>query len=524
MAQENGAKTKKTEDDSDKSSPTDKPLIVIASNRGPFSFKQSENGELTHTRGQGGLVTALAGVAEKHDVLWVACALSEADEAWAKQHNDQPQDIDGTTLQLVRVDTDRFNQYYNQIANPLLWFLHHQLWDTPRQPTFDGNLWDAWYDGYVAVNKQIAEVIAESVKDYDGPVVIFPQDYHLYMVPKFLRELLGDKVQIQHFLHIPWPGPDAWRLLPSEIRDAIFTSFLNCDRIGFQTKRDAFNFVQTCRFYLPDAHSYGSRDTIDYEGRKVRAIAYPISIDVEKLETMAASTEIELHKSRVINIVGDRKVILRVDRIEPSKNILRGFQAFRELLERFPEHRGKVQMLALLVPSRLDVKEYFTYLQEVTAEVGLINAQFSDALWEPIRMILGNNYQRAIAAFQIYDILMVNPITDGMNLVAKEGALVNQRDGVLLLSEYAGAFYELGDNALVVSPFDIYKTAQAMHDALKMPMAEREKMATALRKQVQGAGVKAWFNNQLTDALNAFKNQSKKSSTPVTPSTKKSEA
>lgn len=521
MAKSNGAKSTKT---AKKTKPTQDPLIVIASNRGPYSFKQDEDGEFQYTRGQGGLVTALAGVAEKHDVLWVACALSEADEAWSKAHNDEPQDLDGTRIQLIRVDHDQYNAYYNQIANPLLWFLHHQLWDTPRQPTFDEAMWDAWRDGYDAVNRQMAETIAESVKDHDGPVIIFPQDYHLYMVPKYLREMLGDDVQIQHFLHIPWPGPDAWRLLPSEIREAIFTSFLKCDRIGFQTKRDAFNFVQTCRFYLKDAHSYGSRESIEYKGRKVLAKAYPISIDVEKVEGLAETTETELLKSRLINIVGDRKVILRVDRIEPSKNILRGFQAFRELLEHYPQHRGKVQMLALLVPSRLDVSEYYQYLQEITAEVGLINAKYSDALWEPIRMILGNNYIRAIAAFQIYDILLVNPITDGMNLVAKEGALVNQRDGVLILSEHAGAFYELGDHAMVVSPFDIHHTAAAMNEALTMPLEKRRERAEALRSQVRGAGVKKWFNNQLNDALDALNSQSKKSSTPETPSTTKSEA
>lgn len=502
------------------------PLIVIASNRGPFSFKQEESGEFKHTRGQGGLVTALASVAEKQEVLWVACALSDDDVAWAQASGDTPQNIDGTLLRLVCVDPERYNQYYNQIANPLLWFLHHQLWDTPRQPTFDKALWDAWEEGYIAVNRQMAEVVAESVRALNtenAPVIIFLQDYHLYMMPKFLREMLGDDVQIQHFLHIPWPGPDAWRLLPAQMRETLLDSMLACDRVGFQTRRDAFNFVQTCRFYLNDAHSYGSRDSIEYRGRTIQAKGYPISIDVEHVEALARSTEAELLKARMINIVGDRKVILRVDRIEPSKNILRGFTAFRELLENYPEHRGRVQMLALLVPSRMEVVEYHTYLQEVTAEAGLINAEYSDALWEPIRLILGNNYPRAIAAFQLYDVLLVNPLTDGMNLVAKEGALVNQRDGVLILSEHAGAFYELGEQALVVNPFDIYSTAEAMHQALLMSPDEKRKRADALRRQVRGATVKVWFQNQLDDALKAINSQSRNASTPGTPETQTSQ-
>jgi trehalose 6-phosphate synthase len=254
----------------------------------------------------------------------------------------------------------------------------------------------------------------------------------------------------------------------------------------------------------------------------VEAKSYPISIDVEKVELLAKEPQTRLFKNNMINYVGDNKLILRVDRVEPSKNILRGLHAFRALLEIHPEHRGEVRMLMLLVPSRMEVDEYQSYLQEIMGEAGMINAEFSDAFWEPVRIIVGNNYPRAIAAFQIYDVLLVNPIVDGMNLVAKEGSLVNQRDGVLLLSEHAGAFYELGEHALVVSPFDIYSTSEAMHTALTMPPEDKEKRAEALRKQVQGANVKAWFIDQLEDAIRALSAHDKNSSTSETPSTKKS--
>lgn len=498
------------------------PLVVIVSNRGPFSFSVDKDNNFTTKRGQGGLVTALAGLMQHHEVLWVAAALSEDDEKWAEAHNDQPQEIDGTQLQLVRLDSKSYYQYYNQISNPLLWFIQHQLWNTPHKPDLDRSTWDAWRDGYVAINKAIAQAVAKNLKDVDRPIIIFPQDYHLYMVPYFLRQELGDAVQIQPFIHIPWPGPDAWRMLPSQMRNAILDSLLVSDRIGFQTKRDAFNFVQTCRFYLQGAHSHGSRESIEYKGRKVYARAYPISIDVEKVENLAEEPQTRLLKSRLINFAGDNKVILRVDRIEPSKNIIRGLQAFRALLEQHPEHLGKVQMMMLLVPSRMEVDEYQDYLQAIMAAAGMINAEFSDAFWEPVRIIVGDNYHRAIAAFQMYDVLLVNPIADGMNLVAKEGVLVNQRNGVLLLSEHAGAFYELGDNALVVSPFDIFSTAEAMHEALTMSAAEREQRAEALRAQVKGAGVKTWFSDQLDDALSALSIHAKNASTPDTPSSKKS--
>jgi trehalose 6-phosphate synthase len=396
------------------------------------------------------------------------------------------------------------------------------LWDVPRAPSISSETWEAWDEGYLKVNKQFAEVIAQSVKNDKRRVIILPQDYQLYLVPHFLRQMLNRDVQIQPFIHIPWPGPDAWHVLPQPMRDAILSSLLESDRIGFQTQRDAFNFVQTCRFYLADAHSRGSRDSIYYRGRKIKATAYPISIDVDKVCEITEEPQTRLLKDQLITLVGDRDLILRVDRIEPSKNILRGLDAYRVFLETYPEYRGKVQMLALLVPSRMEVGEYQDYLREIMAEAGMINAHFSDPFWEPVRVIVGDNYPRAIAAMQLYKVLLVNPIADGMNLVAKEGVLVNQQDGVLVLSEYAGAFFELGEHVLTVSPFDIYGTAEAIKNALMMPLDERHHRAEELRRLVKEAGVKQWFYNQVDDALRDINSQSKNSSTSETPSTKKS--
>jgi trehalose 6-phosphate synthase len=489
------------------------PLIVIASNRGPFAFHEKKDGEMTVRRGSGGLVTALGALAERHEVLWVAAALSKADRKWVELNEGKPQTVEGVRLQLVTPTKRRYEQYYNVIANPLLWFIQHQLWDVPRTPSITRDTWNAWRKGYVAVNELFAQVIVDTVKDTARPVLIFPQDYHLYLVPRHLREALGDKVHIQPFIHIPWPGPDAWRILPDEMRNALLTSLLASDRVGFQTERDAFNFVQCCRFFLDDAHSRGARDTVYYGKRKVEACAYPISVDVEKLTELAETPETRLLKGQLINHIGDRKLILRVDRIEPSKNILRGLEAFRALLASHPQHRGRVQMLALLVPSRMEVGEYQDYLQQIMAASGMINAEFADEYWEPTRIWVGENYSRAIAAMQLYDVLLVNPIADGMNLVAKEGAIVNQRDGVILLSEQAGAYYELGGHALTVSPFDIFSAAESMHQALVMPADERKKRADALRRQVRGSDVRTWFYDQVEDALASLSSQEKKDST-----------
>ncbi len=495
------------------------PLIVIASNRGPYAFKvDPETGELNEERGAGGLVTALAALAERYEVVWVASALGEGDRRWAQQHSKEPEDVGGIMLHMVQPSQEAYNQYYNVIANPLLWFIQHEMWDIPRSPSINKSVWDAWEHGYVAVNKLFAEAVADIVErePADRPIIIMPQDYHLYIMPKFLRERLGTRVQIQPFLHIPWPGPDAWRVLPGQMRELLLASMLDSDRIGFQTRKDAFNFVQTVRFYVEGAHSRGSRNSVEYDGRKIYATDYPISIDVDKVESIAEDMQTRLQKNNLISMVGDVQMILRVDRVEPSKNILRGLEAFRGLLERYPEHRGSVQMLMLLVPSRLQVEQYSNYLQDIMATAGMINANFSREFWEPVRMVVGNNYPRALAAMQLYDVLLVNPIADGMNLVAKEGVLVNNRDGVLVLSESAGAYYELGDHSLIVSPFDTYGTASALHNALTMDPNERRRRAEAMRDHVREADVRQWFANQVQDALNAVASQPSSSATSST--------
>jgi trehalose 6-phosphate synthase len=501
------------------------PLIVIASNRGPFAFTEKDDGSFDVKRGAGGLVTALWALAEQHDVLWVAAALSEDDHKWAAQQNGQPVTVENIKLLLAQAPPERHDPFYNVISNPLLWFIQHQMWNIPRTPSLTEEVWNAWEDGYVWVNRLFADTIAAVVEDEpeDRPVIIMPQDYHMYLLPKFLREKLGTRFQIQPFIHIPWPGPVGWRILPEPIRNQVFESMLQSDRVGFQTQRDAFNFVQTARFYLDDAHSYGSRNKITYKAHEVHALPYPISIDIEKVESIAEEPATTLQKNQIMSVVGDNQVILRTDRVEPSKNILRGLESYRDLLTRFPEHRGKVQLLQLLVPSRMGVEEYSEYLQDIMAQAGMINADFSEEFWEPVRTIVGNNYSRALAAMQIYDVLLVNPIADGMNLVAKEGVLVNKRDGVLVLSENAGAVYELGKEALTVSPFDTYSTANALHEALTMDRDEKQRRADNLRKQVRSNDVRRWFANQVEDALRAFESQPKKAETSPTPSAKTSE-
>ncbi len=473
--------------------------IVVISNRGPFSFTRRD-GELKARKGSGGLVTAISAVARDYDILWISCALSKGDREWLAQEGDGIHEVEGMKIRLTIPNPTEFQAYYNVISNPLLWFVQHQMYDTPRSPIIDETVWNAWSEGYAAVNRQLAQVAAESIAELDGQVIVMPQDYHLYLLPRYLRELVGDDVVIQSFVHIPWPGPDAWRVFPVKMRRDLLDAMLQADRVGMQTERDVRRFLQTCVDTLPDVHVVKPWRQLAYLGRKFDVAPYPISIDAAYLDERLKSEEVQTYARQFRGRYGDRKLLLRIDRVEPSKNILRGFLAFRNLLNAYPQYRGHVDMLALLVPSRTEVPEYRRYLRDIMALVGDINATFGDSDWEPVRVLLGNNYDRAIAALSIFDVLLVNPLADGMNLVVKEGAVLNRSNGVLILSEEAGAAEEFGDAPLIVSPYDVYATREAIHYALTMPLEERQERIELLAKQVHTNDIHRWFARQLADA------------------------
>jgi trehalose 6-phosphate synthase len=474
--------------------------VVIASNRGPISFRAVEDDSFESVRGAGGLVTAVSAVARDGNLTWVACALSDDDRAWAEEFP-QATEIDETRLRLISPVPDAYHGYYNVISNPLLWFLQHAMWDSPRAPNIDSDTWDAWDNGYVAVNRGMAEAVAEEVQALDQMPVVMLQDYQLYLCGGFLRSLVGEEVPIQHFVHIPWPGPTHWTFLPPRMRQAIFRSLCKVDLLGFQTNKDGLNFLRCCQSHLPDAQVAYGRGQVVLEGRTTRVNSYPISVDVAGLEELVATSEaVAGYTAQFRRHSGTMQLILRIDRAEPSKNIIRGFQAFELMLNRYPEHIGRVQFLGLLVPSRLEVEEYRDYLDEVMAAVGWINAAYGDGEWEPVRLLVGDNYSRAVATLRLYDVLLVNPVLDGMNLVAKEGAVVNETDGVLVLSEGAGAHEQLHSAALSVSAFDLVDQADALHEALNMPIQERRKRAKELRDIVVAHDVNEWFRRQLEDA------------------------
>ncbi len=481
--------------------------LIIASNRGPVTFSYEDDGTFTARKGSGGVVTAVSAFAREREPIWIAAAMTEGDRARAEMARRRGEGLIGFgdpsefRLRFVVPTPESYHQYYNIISNPLLWFLQHYLWDTPRSPDITAATWAAWHDGYVAVNRLFADEILAACDECEDQPVIMLQDYQLYLCGGMIRERNPDAI-LQHFVHIPWPDPDYWRLLPLTMRRAISEGMLGNDLVGFQTPEHARSFMYTCEAYVPGASIDYANATVTWQGRRTEVRAYPISIDTVAVRRAAYSKEARSH-DRYLPNHWNEFTVLRVDRAEPSKNIVRGFQAFDRFLEAHEEFQGRVNFVAITVPSRMDVHEYQDYLDDVSAVVGRINARYANVEtgWQPIHVIMGENYPRALAAMKWYDVLLVNSIIDGMNLVAKEGALLNERNGVLIISEGAGAVTQLGEFALIIAPADVEGTADALHRAITMPLDERRRLAEGLRRAVEADDVAAWFRRQLADIV-----------------------
>jgi trehalose 6-phosphate synthase len=407
-------------------------------------------------------------------------------------------------MQFLRPSSEAFEGYYRVIANPLLWFLQHSMWNIFREPTIDRAVWRHWENGYVAVNTLFAEAIARQIETASQSALVMLQDYHLYLAPDLIRHKFRPKGKytLAHFVHIPWPGAEDWGFLPLKMRRAILEGLCAVDLLGFQTREDGLNFIRTCESHLPGAYVNYRKGKVSVRGHTTHVRDFPISIDVTSLRQYAATSEVNAQREQLMQSHGEWQIILRIDRIEPSKNIVRGFQAFEELLELHPEHRGRVKFLALLVPSRLGVNEYGNYLDEVMGIIGRVNAKYGSNNWEPIRVFVEENYPRAVGLLQLYDVLLANSIADGMNLIAKEGPIVNDHDGVLVLSERTGAYQQLESGVLVISPLDIYGTAEAIHQALTMSTAERHERAESLRTLIERQDIVDWLNQQLQAIVN----------------------
>lgn len=475
--------------------------LIIASNRGPVEYSLDAGGELSPQRGSGGVVTALNAVSQFAQLTWVASAMTEGDRSAAGQAGAgqlrMENEFGGLDVRFVVSPRSMYNRYYNIFCNPLLWFIQHYMWNTPRTPNISRTIYDAWDQGYVPVNRAFAQAIAEAVRRTARAPYVMLHDYHLYLAPADVRELLPEAV-VQHFTHIPWPDPRYWELLPLFMRRRIYESLCSADIVGMQTLRDTRNFLHGSEAFLDGAEVDYRESSVRYRGRLTYVRAYPISIDAHSLRRYLSSPEVERYRAMLRAHHGE-KTIVRVDRTEPSKNVLRGFRAFELLIQRHEEFRERVKFLAFLVPSRTDIGVYQTYTDEIFELVEAINDEYGTPGWQPIETFYESNYPQAIAALQDADVTLVNPLIDGMNLVAKESALVSAVDGVLILSEAAGSYDQLREFVLEIAPADIEGTVRALRQALKMGATERRRRARGLRRLVEEEDVRIWLMRQFRD-------------------------
>jgi trehalose 6-phosphate synthase len=468
--------------------------IVVASNRGPVSFARADDGALIAERGSGGLVTALSGLLFESDATWLSVAMTDADRQVAASGSSIHVEPAGHAA-FVDIEPDRYDGYYNGIANRVLWQLHHYLFDLAYLPAWDAETRQIWND-YREVNTSIAEGLA---KEGDRDPVYLVQDYQLALVPALLRER-RPAARIAHFTHTPFAGPTYLRTLPKGMREELLRGMLGADVLGFQSDRWAENFLFCVRESgLGGVHVDVRRRRIDVEGRTVLVRAYPIALDPRPLRNAAGSAEAKAIRAELEAWRGDAKLLLRVDRLELSKNIVRGFLAYDTFLESNPEWCGRVRFLAHLPASRTDIPEYKAYSERTFEAADDLNRRHGTADWTPLEIRADEDYIGAVAAYGLYDALLVNPIYDGMNLVSMEGPLVNRHHGALILSVNAGAYGRLGRHAVAINPFDVVETAEGIATGLTMPREERIRRSRGLVRTVLASNPARWLTSQLRD-------------------------
>ncbi|MGH9074591.1 MAG: alpha,alpha-trehalose-phosphate synthase (UDP-forming) [Acidimicrobiales bacterium] len=450
------------------------PPVVMVSNRGPLSFGRADDGTLALRPGGGGLVSSLGPLLAATGGTWVAAAMSQEDREALAQGL---MEVEGLRLRVLDIDPATFAMAYDVVSNATLWFLHHGLFDLARRPRFDRRWTRAW-EAYVEVNAAFAGAVAEVAPE---DAVVLVQDYHLALVGGSLARARPD-LRVVHFSHTPFADPSAIRVLPGAVAEELLGGMVAGVACGFHNSRWAEAFEACCD---------------DVLGETPATFVAPLGPDPVHLARMAASREAALRSAWVDTVAGDRQLLVRVDRLDPAKNLLRGFLAYEELLASHAEVRGRVTFLAIAYPSRERLPEYLGYRAEVESLVERINRTWGDPGWTPVVLSSDDDHPRSVAALRRYDVLLVNSVRDGLNLVAKEGPLLNATDGVLALSREAGAWAELGPAALEVNPFDVHGTADVLARALCMAPADRSARSAALREAAGRRTPRDWLEDQL---------------------------
>lgn len=465
--------------------------LLVASNRGPLSVVAVEDGDDEIRRGGGGLVSGMqTALAATPDAVWVCAAMNERERALARQApngriSDLGQFADAMhgdfDVRLLPIDAQTFRNAYSGVANSTMWFVLHQLFELPTQPTFDAS-WRRLWMSYVRYNQTFADALAAEAAP--GAAVMV-QDYHLFLVPKMLHDLRPD-VRISHFTHTPWVSADYFMTLPDDVAYAVVDGLLGADVLGFHTQRWADLFCGTARMIA---------------GREPTGVrVFPLGTDADAMRKLGNRRNVD-SELRVLNdVVGGRQVIGRVDRTEPSKNVWRGLLAYRELLRAHDHWRNQVVHVVYNNPSREDLPAYREYTAHIERLASDIDEEFGTEEWTPIMLDIADDYPAALAVLRRSDVVFVNSVRDGMNLVVQEGLLLSEREPAVVVSREAGVAQLLGDDALTVNPFDVHATAEALHAALSMPQGERAMRAARMRNAVVRLPPDEWFQAQL-DAL-----------------------
>ncbi|MGH9102302.1 MAG: alpha,alpha-trehalose-phosphate synthase (UDP-forming) [Acidimicrobiales bacterium] len=454
------------------------PGLVLVSNRGPLSWSRAGDGSLVARRGGGGLVSGLVPLVQGTETIWIAAAMTEADREAAGQGRVE---AEGLRAELLDIDPATYRMAYDVVSNATLWFLYHGLFDLGRRPLFDRHWRTAW-DAYRRVNDSFAQATADLAPP--GATVLV-QDYHLALVADRLAERRPD-LRTVHFSHTPFPEPSGLSVLPDDVSGELLAGMTAHGACGFHGRRWADAFSACCAERL---------------GLSPVTFVAPLGPDAQDLERVAAEEATQEAARSLERQVGERRMILRVDRIEPSKNILRGLLAYDALLKGHPELVGEVVLVALVYPSRERLAEYQAYRAEVETLAADLNRVWSRGDRRAVLLETEDDFPRSVAALGRYDVLLVNPVRDGLNLVAKEGPLLNRRNGVLALSREAGSWEELSEAALEVNPFDVEGTACQLARALSMAGGERAERAATLARLARRRHPRVWLDDQLAAAV-----------------------
>jgi len=400
-------------------------------------------------------------------------------------------------VRLVASPEAAYRAFYDVAANDLLWLAHHGRWQCGIGPAEIG----AYRSGYRVVNQMMARAVAEEVTATAGRAHVLWQDYQLYLAPAMARRMLApsamSRAVFQHFLHVPFPEPDQWARLSAGVGDELLRGLLGNDVIGFHLPVYGSRFLDCCQRFLRLRVDQRARVAYLPDGRVVRIASYPIPPAPDHLMATARRAQTRELAAGLRQRAGDRALIFRTERVDPVKAFPQAMRAYEMLLSR-PGVAGNVVYLAQLMPARESIPRFAAERDRDERIARQINERYGTADWQPVELVFGHDFPRAVAGYLAYDVLDIVPWADGMNLVALEGPLVSTRDGALVLSTTAGAHEFLGPHAIGVPPGDPRCHADALHKAVRMPRAERARRASALRASAALADPATWLTRQVT--------------------------